>query len=273
MMFVFLITGCTNKKEISNNTHVTDDDIIDTELKKFNMVKIDCDEIKNISDISHYQNLFITKDGNLYQISYDKIFSNGTNCKRIESENRFTRFIIGGILDSNNDIYNYTNNNELVLYDPSIGNIFMPNIMIEKISNDMYQNIIYSNEDQKYGENQIYYFYYDSNKKEIYSYSNDLTKMSNEPIFSLTNDEEMEYLTYGGIKTNKNFYIYGRRATNKEECEKYADIKCEMKNGFYSITDENIINQIDYIKFISISGNIYFILDDNLNFYTNVMGG
>ena len=97
----------------------------------------------------------------------------------------------------------------------------------------MYQNIIYSNEDQKYGENQIYYFYYDSNKKEIYSYSNDLTKMSNEPIFSLTNDEEMEYLTYGGIKTNKNFYIYGRRATNKEECEKYADIKCEMKNGFY----------------------------------------
>ena len=154
-----------------------------------------------------------------------------------------------------------------------MGSIITPNTMIEKIPKELYSNIIYSDEDQKYGENQMYYFYYDSNKKEVYSYSSDLSKMSSQPIFSLDKDEEVEYITYGGIKTNKNFYQYRRQPINKEECEKYADIKCELKNGFYAINDENITNNFEQIKFISYGGGSYYILDKNFNFYTNVMGG
>jgi len=122
----------------------------------------------------------------------------------------------------------------------------------------------------------MYYFYYDNQTKKIYNYSTDTFKLSKEPLFSLDENENIEYITYGGIKTNQNFYVYGRVAENKNECEKYADVKCVYKNGFYEVENNDFINQYEYIKFVQYRDDrdeIYLIVDINNNVYTNVMGG
>ena len=82
---VFMITGCAN-----NRTSEKKDETTNELFNNLHKVNLNCSAIAKVADINEYQNLFITEDGYLYQISYDKIFSNGTNCKQIESDKKFT---------------------------------------------------------------------------------------------------------------------------------------------------------------------------------------
>lgn len=270
-LFVLLIlTGCNLKTPVSNEKN---NDNSFTGLNGFQKININCKPISNIIDFSIYNNLFITSDGKLYEISFDKVFSNETNCDLIESDKKFIRFIKGGILDSEDEIYYYESENR-VLQSYNSDSIIMPNqLHASSVPKSNYKNIIYSDEDFKYGENQMFYFYYDNVTKKIYNYSSDLYKINEEPLFSLDEDENIEYITYSGIKTNKAFYSYGRKAENKNECEKYADVKCIYKNGFYKIDDNNFIKQYQHIKFVQYIEDSYFILDENNNLYTDILGG
>ena len=274
MLLLLLVTiGCSKKEE---KAKVIEEKKFD-KLSGFVQIKLNCDAIKNLVDVSHYDNLFITNDGKLYRISYEKLFSNDTNCMQVDSDKTFTRFIRGGIIDSDNNVYYYDNeNNKIKKNNFENGSITMP-YGIKDISKSKYKNIIASDLDFAYGDNQMFYFYYDDLKKEIYNYINDTSKLSNKALLKLDEDEVLEYITYGGIKTNKSFYVYGREASNREECEKYEDVKCIYKNGFYKVNNSDIYNQLEHIKFIQVENidtyTTYYILDENNNFYSNVLGG
>lgn len=273
LIMVLLITGCKNS-ETKNNEHGNET----VEEKKFdkiselNYIDIKCGALADIVDYSSIDSLFITKSGDIYQFSYDKLFSNDTNCKKIESDKKFKRFIRGAIIDSNNDIYSYDNGKNIVVKNNH--NTTMP-YLLDKISKNDYDNIIYEwNSDYNDYER---YFYYDVDTNSIYEYSNKNYKKSENAMFNFETDEIVEYITYNGIKTNKAFYTQGRIAENANECEKYVDVECIYKNTFYKIGNETINKNLEHIKYIYYDNShntpVYFIVDENNNFYTNVMGG
>ena len=269
LIMVLFITGCNNNEKPINN------DVVEKQFVKIdelNKIDIKCDVIADIVDYGNIDGLFITKDGDLYQISYDKLFSNDSNCKKIESDKKFKRFIRGAIIDSNNDIYSYDNGKNIVVKNNH--NITMP-YLLDKISKNDYDNIIYEwNYDYNDYER---YFYYDVDTNSIYEYSNKNYKKSENAMFNFETDEIVEYITYNGIKTNKAFYTQGRIAENANECEKYVDVECIYKNTFYKIGNETINKNLEHIKYIYYDNShntpVYFIVDENNNFYTNVMGG
>ena len=89
LLFVLITTGCAKKIEVIDKQG----DEKFGELSGFTKLSLKCDAIGSVADISPYDNLLITKDGKLYRISYEKLFTNNTNCKQVESDKLFIRFI------------------------------------------------------------------------------------------------------------------------------------------------------------------------------------
>ncbi len=270
LMIAIEMTGCSRKNNniISENQNQEDN----KELSGFIKSNINCDALKNIVDFNNYQSLFITSNGELYQISiYDaRLFSNGTSCKKIESNKRFVKFIKSGILDSQNDIYYFnSDSSKLELYNPSIGDTLMPNNIYGTVSKDKYKNIMYSRAAEFGSDNLSLYLYYDEAKKSIYGYSRDLSQIIDMPVYSLSENEYIEYVIDDVVKTNKAIYVYGEHILNKSECEKYIDVKCEKKYEFYALEDEKITSQLEYIKFAKFFNGYreYMIVDNDDNVY------
>lgn len=264
------VCGCDNKPK--NDTKPKEEKF--TELKNLGSIgkyDVKCDEIKDIVDYLFYPGLFITNDGKLYQLSFDKVFSNEKNCKQVESNNTFKKFIRSGILDNQNNIYYFDKDKyELEIYNFEPGYTSMP--YIKDIDKSNYLNISSA---KKPNDSMIdLYFYTKENKVYRYDADNNFRlTLNNEPIFVLENDEVIEYSLDETIKTNKNFYVYSSKVKNKEECEKYADIKCIYEDSFYKV-DKNISNQYENIKFYkTVNGYGTIIVDINNNVYTNSFGG
>ena len=68
------------------------------------------------------------------------------------------------------------------------------------------------------------------------------------------NDEKIIKIYSSIIKTDKAFYSISSRKTNKEQCDKYADVKCEYE---YFLKKEEILSKY-YEEIMNISSN-YFI--------------
>ena len=279
-LVLLCICGC-DKKDKDNSTNMDNNSQnSQTELTEYlldfgsNIRKYDvkCDVIMDIVDFSFYENLFITNDGKVYQISFDKIFSNNENCKLVNSDQKFVKFIKAGILNNENVLYDFDSDKGILkpytLYD----NINMPNFLqiIKKDYNNVYVHGS-TNEDT--------YYYFDNFSNSFYKYTFDdnfkNVKLNDNSFFTISGDESIEYLLDGNIKTNKYLYIYDSYVKNAEECSKYADIKCENEVGFYQ--DKEIKN-IDKAKFIKVNTyhtglSSYVIVDLNNNVYTNIFGG
>lgn len=263
-IFLLCICGCNNKtKNIEEN--------IPKEIKKIGdniKTEIKCEEIKDIVDFSFYENLFITNDGKLYQISFDKIFTNEKNCKQIESNHSFIKFIRGGILDQNNNFYYFDRENyELKSFNFENGYTLMP--YLSEIDKSIYSSI---SSTMKPNNNMPIYFYTNNNNVYLYEEDGSFTKhLNSNPILSLDSDEKILYFIDGTIKTNKKYYSYKSKLKN-EECKKYADIKCIYEDNFYS-DNEEINNQYDNIKYYKEDSESSIIIDINNNIYTNIIGG
>ena len=109
-----------------------------------------------------------------------------------------------------------------------------------------------------------YLYYHD---KKVYK----LDDLGNkELIFNLKDDEELEYFVDDTIKTTKHYYVYSEIITNKEECEKYADIECIRKNEFNVLDKkmENLLNDAIFYKYSSAT-----IVDKNGILYTKAGRG
>lgn len=260
-----LLTGCGTTKEenILNNNITSFKDLGDlgVTIQKYSNLK--CDVLQDIVDYELYHNFFITNDGKLYQLSFNKLYSNDSNCKQIESDKIFKRFIKSGIIDNENNIYEFNNiNKTLEEFNFEPGHTSMP--YIQNISKSDYDNIILA----ELSNEELYYFKVVDNK--IYKYNESFT-LENEPSLVLENNEEIISILDGGIRTNKNYYNYSKRATNKEECEKYADIKCNYETSFDILDNKKITSQLNNIKFIKT--RTYFgqfgclIIDSNNNVY------
>ena len=92
----------TDNEEIGN----VDKFIINDEWMKIGNFK--CKKITESIDINFSKKLFITKDNELYTYSTDKIFSNGENYKKIETDIKFQRFIgNNALVDVDNNLYTY----------------------------------------------------------------------------------------------------------------------------------------------------------------------
>ncbi len=261
LLVLTLLCGCTKEENNTNTIDNKDSLSLKNELSItesnliYKKLNIDCEEIKNIIDFNFYTPSFITTDGSLYLFSFDKLFkSSNKNCVKLETNTKFIKFIKNGIIDTDNNIY-YIDNDTIKLYQSNIGMINMP----YNISKDDYKNTF--NNTNNTTEINIYY-----NNNKIYNYEDKTTI-----IFTPQKDEEISYVLDGTIKTNKAFYIYDIRVTNKEECTKYEDISCNYEKKYYLAKE--LSNYYDEILFYKNSNNLGILIDNNLNIFSNYLGG
>lgn len=255
---MILVNGCSNNVSVKNNKKNDKDKITQTEKRVIDKMsftyKWDCEvPLNKIKDISTVGMNFISDDGALYEFNLDKKYSTtGSHCRKANIDVSFEKFINIGIISSDKKVYlqngdNYVDiSNEERIHGWVMG---FPYGLYDYNENIIILNI--GSVDTKYGiveDNKVYEYETDSlssdyigKRKELYTFS----------------DGETLVGIYGSyIKTNKAYYVYG--ATNKNECEKYADIKCE----YGIVKDKTLSDAYDEIYYMN---NYYLIMKSDYN--------
>lgn len=250
LFLMIVITGCGKNEE-----NITEKNTIDKKNSllddSFNKYELNCSELKNIKDVvnSTYgidgDLSFINNNGKLYTLSLSDIYSNDKSCIELDVQEltrydgsiptTFTKFFNSYAVGVDNNLYsdNYLYPEGLDRFKPDFdyNNVQLPSDI--KINNFFYYkgSGTYQEEDKyrppaKYywiKEGKIYPSLFDEYDFMGFSTEND--------SLDLNEDETILYVIDGTIKTNKRYltYKYEEVITNKEECEKYADIKCEEK--------------------------------------------
>jgi len=225
-----------NNKETSNRNNCSLTQPYDMYFEK----NFSCPEMKNIKQNGNQ--FFITNNGELYEYSDKKYSTTETNCKKVETDIVFDKIIRNTLVSKNGDFYSY--------YESNLKKI--PNEEIEKgrawYGLDQMEIKLY-----KINKNIFYLKQIDHEKPEIYGYIDDKNvyaitydwdsgKTNKELIYTFEENEIIENVTNGYIITNNGYYIYD--ITNKNECNKYEDIKCQyglVKTETKSDCSENII--------------------------------
>ncbi len=194
-----------------------------------------CSILDNIKFISYdgIDTYAITNDNILY--SFGK-YSDGTNCKKVDNNLKFTKIIAYYFMDNQKKLYNISNgklNNyeyqqkfEYAIDDDNIiktANLYTNDIKYLKSDGKIYLaniNSVFSHGTTKY---------YLEDEKEYVSFKN-------EKILDFS--QELEW-----IKTDKAYYI--RRPKDKK-CYEYDDIECEYEFQ----KDEELTKQYDEISFV-----------------------
>lgn len=256
----FLFVGCSLKTEDipkEKNTKNTDDNKWLKQLTNY-YEKYDwnCEvSLKTIKDFSTFNNVFITNDGDLYQYSLEKIFSNGSYCKKIDSDIKFDRFINGAIISTNKIPYAFYENKLIKKMEGWTGG-FDYNLL------NKYDGIFMLNQTHdgsSFDYMQFLYGFISNNT--VYSINNSGDKRKQTEIGKIPDDEYLVKTYNDIIKTNKNFYYYS--IVNREECEKYADVECAYGLARF----DEISNYYDRIYYFNAR---ILILNDNENYiYTN----
>lgn len=205
--------------------------------------------------------IFISDDGDLYQFSLEKKYSNGQKCKKYESDKKYDRFYI------------FPNDSELSLFVTADGKFkFLDDekklvdfYSIYDYYNSSYISRLYSNNPNSYVLYKIerkgnYYKVYEVKENKIY-----LKKISNfgeyidEIILAeFPSDEKFISLEGKIFKTDKGFYKIG--VTNQKQCSEYMDVECI--EGLIKIKDiSSHYNDIEYFN-----GN-YIIFKNDINIY------
>ena len=255
------ICGCGNKQIETVKEGI--DNYQEESIYKNNFPSLEwkCDiPLQDIIDFSEFDTKFITKDGDLFEFSYNQLFSNEKYCKKIDSNMKFTRFLNGAIETTANKIYGYSEGKFIEklsawtgAYDYNVYEKYPNSFLFSKVNDRSSYDINYQYAVVK--NNIVYDINWDSLK---------LTE-----IDRLADDEEYIGSYYQILKTNKNFYNYN--IINNEECKKYADIEC--KYGLSRIDEiSDLYDEIYYfngkkIIFKNDLNNIYF-FD-----YTTPLGG
>ncbi len=263
---MILVNGCSNSVSVKNNKKNDKDKITQTEKRVIDKMsftyKWDCEvPLNKIKDISTVGMNFISDDGALYEFNLDKKYSTtGSHCRKANIDVSFEKFINIGIISSDKKVYlqngdNYVDiSNEERIQGWVMG---FPYGLYDYNENIIILNI--GSVDTKYGiveDNKVYEYETDSlssdyigKRKELYTFS----------------DGETLVGIYGSyIKTNKAYYVYG--ATNKNECAKYADIKCE----YGIVKDKTLSDAYDEIYYMN---NYYLIMKSDYNkLYIGVYG-
>lgn len=216
---------------------------------------------EKIKDFSLGGDMFLTDDGKLYEWSLN-LFSNGTNCKKVETDVRFKRFINNVIVNEHGEIYTYIDrtlkkgkgdgiayelyesNNDMFLfsqnYSGSIFHGFDPNhhYAVLKENPDVLINYVYKN-----------------------------SEWVRDDVFGIVLVNEKITHTYNNyFKTDKSYYYHS--VINREECDKYVDVECEF--GIVKMKELNKI--FEELHFFGPAGFIILKSEQNV-IYSNQMGG
>ena len=277
---IFILFGCTTNNTPDAPSSDTSSNVTLEETEPFEYLGHPVDWISDIplSEIKSIKrkavndtqpNMFITKSGDLYLFSTDKLFSNEQTCKKVDTNLKFDRFYLlfndrteSIIISSDEKLYSYDeNDNQIKLYDLGSGKEFFTSKYLKNHSN------IYGEEQggyiNNYHVNYYVYYYIEENSlyKATYSdeYYPDLTFVSETIIDTIPEGETFISLDGKVIKTDKAFYKVGVK--NRDEVDKYEDV--EPIEGLEKI--EDVSEQYDDIAYFNWSFIIY--KDDNEHIY------
>lgn len=239
----------------------------------FEESKFICDiDYNNIKDFQ--SDYFVTKDNEIYDISFYDLYSNNQNCKKREIDIDIKNIQDYYIFSKDNKIYNIRDLEEQHITDYSL--IYLADKDIIKIIDSDY-NIDYDNYSKLpvivFKNNNLYkqiynlQSYYDSKgggkatleKEEIYKsleeYGNiKYINFSNYYTSNSGKDYQLEDNTIINIVSDKGYYYLDEVKT--DECTKYKDIECKLE-----LKESEIYKK--FSKDIKYIGQQYTILSDN----------
>ena len=245
---IFLF-GCDNKNESNINHNSTN-----TQQKKYKSIDWNCEialsDIKTIKDngmMDIQPKMFISKDGDLYQFSLEKKFSNEQNCKKYESNKKYDKFYI---FPNDRDLSLFVTTNGKFKYLDNDRNL-VDFFSVYNESYSAYMVKLYNNNPDSYveyvmGYNSYYNVYTVKNNKIYLKEITTLGKNINETIFSeFPNNETFISLEGRIFKTDKSFYRIG--IINQKQCSEYEDVECTY--GLLKIEDISAdYNNIEYFN-------------------------
>lgn len=260
---VFFSFGCDKRTDNTEESQkISEDNSVLKQLSQdYKEYEWKCDvalnEIKEVGN----QSLFITNDGELYQYSLDKIFSNEKYCKKLETELKFNRFFDSLVATQNNELYEVNiiggtiNFEKLESYHSIVKTL-------KKYSNNFF---IFHRAYKPYGFDSMTCDYTIVDNKIVYSIicgdgNNNILKSE---LGKLSDDESFISSSGNIIKTSKNFYY--NSILNREECDKYVDIKCNY--GLVKITDmSKIYDDVYYFNGLNLilksRTNTLYVIED-----------
>lgn len=267
-IIIFLIcciclTGCSsnptanssksNVSDPSNNINISEQNL----KSKYSSMEWKCSvPLNDISDISVFDHMLITKDGDLYLFSFTQLFSSTNDyCKKVDSDYKFKRFINGAIVTVDNKLLAYHNGNFVERMVGWTG-------AFDYSKFDQYSNMILFS--KNFDPNQNYAVVEGKEVFELINiYDNEYVTIGVDKvkIGQLNNTENYVGGYYQIIKTTENYYMYS--IINKEQCDMYADVECEY--GLKRIDDISD----EYENILYYNGK-YIIFNNDMNhIYTN----
>ncbi|MBR2246601.1 MAG: hypothetical protein IKG58_03375 [Bacilli bacterium] len=239
-VFILILTGCngTVTKDLRHagynlsQTKLTCSDLIPKNEKE--------EAPKQIS----YMNgdMAITTDGEIYEMTFDKAYSNDENCRKASTDIIVTATMDNKILKGDDgELYYAVGSNETEAY---------RQVTSEDNSYELYKMLLTSDEVVKVisdGENTYYILLKDGNvykfiiqkpdRDQPYSVMSKVIVYSEEKygkIIDFNIDMNNNEKTY--IKTKNK--IYRMQASNEKKCSKYADVECN-----YEMKPDKVVNK------------------------------
>jgi len=213
----FCAVGCnnindTNSRGMSSNDMTLQEKLDNGLLEKYTLVDGE-DILKNVIDMNcpaaeHPDTpiRLITANGSLYELSVNKMYSNGTNFKKIDSDIKFVRFLGAYIIGDNGLTYDY--NGKRVEFDTA------PFESFGNYKEDVTKLMIFKSRNYPYSENIAIV------ENKIYNCA------TNEILYTFEENIKIEYITYyNTIKTNDGWYVLVSECTNQNEVDKYVDVE------------------------------------------------
>ena len=238
LIILLSMCGCGNKENKAENKDTKED------FTYINTIN----GLENENVILTQSNLVVT-DNNFYSVSFDKLYSNDTNYKQIEGVSnligiQYEDFEIYALYDNKGNRGYYDKDNSIEKGSLDLKSTFNYDFKLKN-------GIVYVD-----NENKIYITKFFVNSENYYdNYEKNGTLVEDNPIPSEENIISI-YLSNGNkyyLKTNKAFYSLKqkKKTTNKEQCEKYEDIKCEYVEIIDIKKEEKLTKHLQDIKYIT----------------------
>ena len=214
--------------------------------------------IKNIPPFPMSTEYLIMTKNKIYIFNGKKYYSNNETCKEISLEN-IEKEIDGistpfdgkpFIYTKDNETYMYNDQKYVFEYDEYYKNDYLKSnaYQLKLLLKKDFKNIILS--DERINFSNIYYPVSIDNRISLVNITKDkdynfdgykIKEVSGE----IGKEENVVSVNSNYIKTNKSYYKINKTKSNKEECEKYADVKCKYK--YILKKDEELTTNYDNI--------------------------
>ena len=214
----------------------------------------------------NYAGNYIVTKNMVYALNKSKLFSNDTNCKSISTEN-FDSDIFsvswdynGCNIETQNNYYTYSKTDDkttkmeedMEIYYKRFGRFSkLGNNVLEDIGTyiNFEDYVLILSVDNKI---KLYKPTFDNNGNEIGEYKDINYDFKGETVKAIIDNY---------IKTDKAYYKISKYAKNKEECKKYADVKCQyeykIEKAKYLTENYDKIAIVSNTEIIDKDGNIY----------------